>query len=430
MPNILYGLSLISTTVSIAAWTLLVLSLLLIIVAIPRSRRVRATVTILLASVIVAVALFVGLFFFFKTPLEQISFQSIAALGLCVGALIGTIWAIITRWTKIWTCAPLAIAIVSFLLVGNQTYALYPDVYSLSSQEPFHQTSLSDLPHATSIPLIQWQAHPQPAPLDTQGTVVVANTPTPESRFAARDSLVYLPPAWFTNPRPQLPVLVLMPGIPGSPDQWFDEGRAGLVAHNYQKAHGGLSPIIIAVDGTGGPVDNLLCTDSNKAKVRTFLAKDVPAWAVSAFDANPDQSSWTIGGLSYGGTCSLQTILNSPHSYGHFVDISGERTPNDGESHETTVRDYFAGSEKTFQEQNPETLLRTKQFPGITGLFIAGEADESAVRDLQHLNSLTPAAGIESTYVSVPGSHDFIAWRAALGYAFPHVAAWGGLPSP
>ena len=39
---------------------------------------------------------------------------------------------------------------------------------------------------------------------------------------------VYLPPAYFTDPRPLLPVLVLLPGQPGEPSDWLKGG--GLVA--------------------------------------------------------------------------------------------------------------------------------------------------------------------------------------------------------
>ena len=48
--------------------------------------------------------------------------------------------------------------------------------------------------------------------------------PRPQSGFAARPAMVYLPPAYLTSPRAELPVLVLMAGQPGEPRDWFDGG--------------------------------------------------------------------------------------------------------------------------------------------------------------------------------------------------------------
>ncbi|MFL0447679.1 alpha/beta hydrolase-fold protein [Corynebacterium xerosis] len=69
--------------------------------------------------------------------------------------------------------------------------------------------------------------------------------------LVARDAQVHLPPAYFAHPRPKLPVVVLVSGAPGSPEQWFVEGRAGQTLDAFAEGHRGLAPITVAVDANG-----------------------------------------------------------------------------------------------------------------------------------------------------------------------------------
>ncbi|WP_185739361.1 alpha/beta hydrolase [Corynebacterium bovis] len=277
-----------------------------------------------------------------------------------------------------------------------------------------------------SVVVADW--HPRRG-LPRYGTVTTLDPANTASGFQARPASVYLPPAWYSDPRPQLPVLVLMPGIPGSPDQWFSQGAATQAADAWQLSHHGLAPVIITVDGSGGEWIDPLCTDSPRAKVRTYLTRDVPGWLVDRFGVTPDRSKWTIGGLSYGGTCSLQTILNAPDAYGSFLDFSGERTPNNGVDHESTVRDFFDGSEDAFRRQNPEDLLRSRpeRFRSVAGRFVAGADDHDAVNDLRLLDGLAVGAGMDVSYTEVPGGHDFETWRTAVAQSLPFVAQRGGI---
>ena len=97
--------------------------------------------------------------------------------------------------------------------------------------------------------------------------------------LVARDAQVYLPPAYFAHPRPKLPVVVLVSGVPGSPEQWFAEGRAGQTLDAFAEGHRGLAPITVAVDANGATFKDTLCVDSPATgdKVMTCPAEDVPA---------------------------------------------------------------------------------------------------------------------------------------------------------
>ncbi|MDC7103329.1 alpha/beta hydrolase [Corynebacterium falsenii] len=420
------GYSLISPAVAALAWALLAICLLIIVIALPRHHRVKALVIAVIAGVVLGVGSYVEILLGFGVPSDQLSVGAVASATLAILALFLSIWTIASTWKKSWTLIPALLTVLSSLLVTNQFYALFPDVNSLDMETPYKEEKVSALQSAPSVPLAEWKPKIL-QPIAAEGTVVTGTPPTPKSKFHPRESYVYLPPAWFTNPRPQLPVLVLMHGIPGTTDQWFSQGEVGLAAHNYQRNHGGVSPIVVTADATDGVFDNPVCTNSAKGNIQTFLSEDLPQWISEEFSATPDRQHWTIGGLSYGGTCALQTIVNNPNSYGNFLDFSGEITPNDGDSHASTVRDFFNNSEQNFREHNPEDLLKTRRYPGHRGLFVAGVEDSTAQKDLRTLNKLAREAGMETSFETVPGGHNFITWRAAMKKFFPVVGEWSGI---
>ena len=75
---------------------------------------------------------------------------------------------------------------------------------------------------------------------------VLTSTPIPglRSGFAARDAKIYLPPAYFSDPRPQLPVLVLLPGQPGTPQDWLGAGRLVRTMDAFAADRRGLTPVV------------------------------------------------------------------------------------------------------------------------------------------------------------------------------------------
>lgn len=417
---------------------------------VPRRRRLVLFGAVVAVSVIVCAALLVYAVAGLDLPLTEIPPAALAG-GIVAVAAIVTATAGLVSWLRrdrstrgrprpVRSCVPVVGVLVSSVLLFNAGFNLYPDVGSLRPGKTFEEIDASALPQAAgsddTVSVTDWrdlERHSYPGGTQPKyGSVVEMPVPNSASGFAARDAQVYLPPAWFSEPRPELPVLVLMAGIPGTPSQWFSNGYLGDVAHRYQGSHGGVAPVIAVVDATGSTWGDPVCTDSPSAKVQTFLTKDVPSWLMGRFNAGPDQSQWAIGGLSYGGTCALQVVANDPGAYGMFLDFSGERRPtaSDG-SHSTTVREFFGGSEAAFAAANPEDLFHAHASDGryadTVGWFVSGRRDTTARNDLQILSDAARAAGVDVTVQTVPGGHDFGAWRESIRRAFPTVAEHAGL---
>ena len=311
----------------------------------------------------------------------------------------------------------LTLLVIPALFLGylcvNLEYQQYPTVGSFKRA-----------PVAVPMTLEQFQQREQAPTLD--GREVGALVTVPASPM--RDAYAYVPPAYWHGAT--LPVLVLLSGSPGSPMGWFTDGQADDTADVYQAEHGGASPIVVGVDGTGSTTGNPACVDGPQLQMQTYLAEDIPALIKDTFRVNPDQHTWTIGGLSYGGTCSLQVVANAPESYGTFLDFSGEPEPSLG-SHDKTVNELFDGDEEAFRAVNPASLLAeaagSDTYKGIAGRFVSGERDPMATKALPHLNFLAKHAGMDTEYTTLPGAHSYQVWRAALRDNFEFAAKRGGL---
>lgn len=303
--------------------------------------------------------------------------------------------------------------------VFNLNFQEYPTVRSLNPRPVVQPMSYEEFSNLTSPPLIDGQ------PVGALVTVDLEAT-----QFTHRDAIAYVPPAYFTRPELRLPVVVLLAGNPGSPSQWFEAGGADTTMEDFQASHKGISPIVVSVDGTGSMTANPICVDGPTEKVQTYLAVDVPAQMKEKFRVEPNQQKWTIGGLSYGGTCSLQIVTNAPQSYGTFLNFSGQIEPTVGD-HDKTVQQFFAGDEEAFQDINPATLLDraqgTSRYTHIQGRFISGENDTHAKAELKELNEKAKNAGMQTIYDEVPGGHSYQVWRVALRETIDFAAERGGI---
>ncbi|WP_063772086.1 alpha/beta hydrolase [Kitasatospora mediocidica] len=262
--------------------------------------------------------------------------------------------------------------------------------------------------------------------LPDAGTVSTASIPGVKSGFKARDAYVYLPPAYRTSPRPLLPVLVLMVGQPGSPEDWIGAGALQDQMDAFAEAHQGLAPIVVVVDQTGSIWSNTLCMDSRIAKSQTYLAQDVPDWITSHLQTAPGRTARAIGGLSLGGTCSLQLAVNAPEVYGSFLDISGQQEPTLG-SHARTVDEAFGGDEAAFDAVDPLHVMAHRSFPDTAGSFVAGAGDGEFRPQQEKAYAAAVQAGMKAVYATVPGGHDWNTFRTGLGENIPWLARQTGL---
>ncbi|MFI6938110.1 alpha/beta hydrolase [Streptomyces sp. NPDC050418] len=293
---------------------------------------------------------------------------------------------------------------------------LGPDTVSLKDATGTEEPVL-DVPEGRTIEDV-W--HP-PKGLPEQGTVSRTPIPGTKSGFEAQTAYVYLPPAYRASPRPLLPVLVLMPGQPGAPENWITSGQLPTAMDAFAAKHRGLAPIVVVADPLGSPFDNPLCVDGKRGNVQTYLAEDVPHWITTHLQTAKDRTQWAIAGLSNGGTCSLQIAVNAPQRYGAFIDISGEAEPTLG-SHEETVRSVFGGDEAAYRKVSPLEVMARRTFPDTAGVFVAGTDDSVYRPQAKVVYDAARKAGMQVRLMELPGGHNWQVWRPGLEKNLPWLA--------
>jgi S-formylglutathione hydrolase FrmB len=363
----------------------------------------------------------------------------LTSIGLAIGFMFGTLW-----WRKI---VAMLSAIVVIAAAGNEinrSYVQFPAVRDLFGVPTLDQVSgLPPIPPPPSSaqtppfpagPLTEiWTPTGPDIPTDGRGKISPITISNTQSGFNARPGWVYLPAAYFAhNPEP-LPVLVLLHGQPGSPDDWLKGDRVQTLMNDFAAHHNGIAPVVVMPDSLGSELANPLCADTSLGKVDTYLAKDVPAAIHTQLRVDPDPRHWVVGGFSYGGTCALQMATNHPDIYPNFIDISGQHEPTLGSGtagRKQTVDTAFGGDQSKFTAINPADLLASKTYPTSAGWFIWGAADPETKTAQQQLAAAAQAAGMTIQQWEAPATgHDWDTVVAGLTHAMHWIATQTNLTS-
>ncbi|GAA4832175.1 hypothetical protein GCM10023201_20230 [Actinomycetospora corticicola] len=265
------------------------------------------------------------------------------------------------------------------------------------------------------------------------GVVAPVSIPATASGFAARPAMIYVPQAFFARPRPQLPVIMLLHGTPGTPQDWIDGGRADKIADAFAAAHAGVSPILVMPDINGSTTADTECVDGPAGNAETYLTRDVPDYVLSTFRARPTGSAWAIAGLSEGGSCAVMLALRHPNDFHTFGDYAGLEGPRSGDTNAgtaDTVAQLFGGSQDAFDAHEPLTILGSTRFPALGGWFEVGTADTAPAQAQAALVPAAQRAGITTCSVLVPGGgHTFDVFSAAFERSLPWMASRLGIPT-
>jgi S-formylglutathione hydrolase FrmB len=399
----------------------------------PRARAVSCTMCLLTAVVVplvgVHIARDVWLIFPDRLPVTVYLWVGAGVLAVAMSVALVTLRCGARR--AVLAVAASITVIATCLNEVNVMFAAYPtprDVFGIA-----HPTVIAlpnrhqkPLPPSDFGPLEQtWVA---PAGLALQGKIASELIPSTVSGFAARPAKIYLPPAYFADPPPRLPVLVLLSGQPGSPQDWISAGKLVRIMDAFASAHRGLAPVVVVPDATGSPLGDPLCLDSRRGRSDTYLAIDVPAWIKGRLTVDVRPNAWAVAGASYGGTCALQLATNHPSVYPNFVDIAGSAEPTLGDRSRTVI-EAFGGDEQAFTRVNPLDLLRSHRYPNSAAAIVIGKSDHDNKPDAKQVLEATKAAGMDSHYTEVTGSHDWRAFSAALSAELPWLARRAGLIS-
>ena len=337
---------------------------------------------------------------------------------------------IIMGWTKAhwllrtFSVIALVFSVVAAFTVVNENYDYYPTLERLLGKDAANFTNLPELK------VIRTQVR-QTGKLPSHGDTIQVTIPATISKFDTGPGYVYLPPVWFKNPEPQLPVIELIAGVPGQPSDWTRAGYADTTATAFAARHHGLAPILVIPDNNGNKTSDSECSNSVFGKAETYLVKDVPNFMQANFNAAIGKHSLAVAGLSAGGTCATMLALRNPKVFQTFAEYSGYASPtyqNDNE--QQTIVQLYGGSRANYEAHNPVSLLTGGHFPGLAGWFTAGQGDPQPLAAVSQLSKLAKRAGMQQVcFTTPPGGHDFhVLGRRLPG--LPAVAVMAAGPDP
>jgi enterochelin esterase-like enzyme len=336
---------------------------------------------------------------------------------------------IILGWTRahwllrIFSVIALVFCVLAAFTVVNQQFGYWPTLERLLGK---NAADFTDLP---ALKAIRTETR-KTGKLPDHGETIAVTIPGTVSKFHTGQAYVYLPPSWFGNPEPQLPVIELIAGIPGQPSDWTRAGYADTTSTAFAEQHHGKAPILVIPDNNGNAQDTE-CSNSSLGDAETYLVKDVPAFMQASFNAAVGKHSLAVAGLSDGGTCASMLALRNPQVFQTFGDYSGYASPtylNDNAQQTITI--LYGGSRANYEAHNPVTLLTNKKYRGLAGWFTAGQSDPQPLAAAKQLSALAENTGMQVCVTLPPGDHSFTFWSQAFKDSLPWMSWRLGLTPP
>ncbi len=308
----------------------------------------------------------------FGIPLDPDTRAWVIAVFAGVGVAVVNLWR--SRW---WRRVAALVAVPVFVATAtlgiNAGYGLNPTLGSLLDLNNGHYLVLPkrNTNPAPTNPAPLWQSWQAPAGMPATGRTGPVAIPAVVSGFHARDAYLYLPPAALVANPPPLPIIIMMMGQPGSPDQ----NKSAVAELNALAAHNhGLAPLFLTVDQLGNPYQNPLCVDSASGNVYSYVTTDVVNFIRRNLNVAAGRINWVIAGYSDGGECALSFGAKRPDLFGSLLDVSGELQPLNG-TVQNTVDTVFRGNRAAFNAEEPANILKTHRYTDELAIFTSGTLD-------------------------------------------------------
>jgi enterochelin esterase-like enzyme len=366
-------------------------------------------------GIVFIVVLFVALHLFEPIPAGAPHSMYLWLGAAClVGGLVIAGWHMAHVWRRILGVLAVILAVVSAGSAANVTFAYYPTLSRLLGKEANH--FLDD----AALKALREQVQ-RTGILPHHGATLEVAIPGLVSHVNAPDAYVWVPPDWFARDNPQLPVIELLHGTPGSPSDWTRAGFADATSLAFAERNHGVAPILVMPAINGSETGDSECADSKLyGNMETYLTVDVLAYMAKSFNADVKAGSVAVAGLSEGGTCATNLALRNPNIYMTFASYSGYANPTyQSDDKGQTIASLFGGSRHSYDANDPLFLIQHGHYNGMAGWYEVGAQDSEALSDIKTLLPLSVKAGIETCSAEPSGGHDFTFWSQAFRDSLP-----------
>ncbi|MGI8504044.1 MAG: alpha/beta hydrolase [Hassallia sp.] len=225
-----------------------------------------------------------------------------------------------------------------------------------------------------------------------------------EAMGGSRTYGVSLPPDYEQNRNQRYPVIFLLHGGHGNPNDWFAKKGGALITLQKLYAANKLPPsIVITPDGNdkrgSSPYWDPQYFDGPNGKVSTAIGSELVKVVQSRYRTLPNPDFWAMGGLSSGGWGAVNVGLHNIDNFSILFSHSG----------------YF--KDKSGAENSPVTYIKTIPTQANKRLRIymdAGKSDTEELDDARQFNQVLSQMKIYNMFRQFPGSHTWDYWREHL----------------
>ncbi len=215
---------------------------------------------------------------------------------------------------------------------------------------------------------------------------------------------VSLPPGYVENPTQRYPVIFLLHGGHGNPQDWF--AKKGQALNTLQKlyAAGKLVPsIVITPDGNDNRGSNAhwdpQYIDGPHGQVSTAVGDELVKVVKDRYRTLPSPDFWAMGGLSSGGWGAMNVGLHNLNNFSILFSHSG----------------YF--KDKSGPQNSPITYIKTIPPQDKKRLRIyldSGKLDSEEVEEARKFSQVLRQLQIYNMFREFSGSHTWNYWREHL----------------
>ena len=143
-----------------------------------------------------------------------------------------------------------------------------------------------------------------------------------------RELLVVLPPGYDPDAPVAYPVVYLLHGLGGEPQDWVTHGKIDAVLGRLVAA-GGVRPLVlVAPDGDNGYwTDHLGAPGAPGPRWGSYVAEDVVREVEARYRVRRDRAGRAIAGVSMGGHGAMSIGLVHPERFAAIVSLAGALFP-------------------------------------------------------------------------------------------------------